>query len=282
MRRQKQRILIAIVAATAMVILAIAHFRTLLGKTSTSSDFAELCIVTDYSAIPEKICFAAMEELVTWRSFCRRRPDHFIRRNGYTGAVWKWPLATWDPERKCISDEFRVWVKDDTAEVVTTPPFFLSHNTKAKPPRLTADKAMSIAQMKTALYWTTNVVTDVGAFFKVDFFPRWVPNNETDAPCSSVWVSKADWSICGNPFAPVHILTEQEALLASLPIRRQYSPDESIPVRIDRIADLTILTVSRSFSCHGRDGVTNFVCYVASIWIDNATRNVISVVDEPN
>ena len=282
MRRLKKRILIAFVAATAMVVLAIAHFRTLLGKNGTSSGFDESSMVTDYSAIPEEICFAAMNELVTWRSFCRRRPDHFKRSNGYTCAVWKWPIATWDPELKSMSDEFRVWVKDDTAEVVTTPPFFLSHNTKAKPPRLTADKAMSIAQMKTALYWTTNVVTDVGAYFKVDFFSSRLPVNETNAPCSSVWVSKSDWSVCGNPFSPVPMLTEQEALSAALSIRRLYSPDESIPVRIDRIADLTILTVSRSFSCHGRDGVTNFVCYVASIWIDNATRNVISVVDEPN
>ena len=187
-----------------------------------------------------------------------------MKMDDYTCAIWKWPSETWDSEMGKMSDEFRIWIKDDTAKVISTPHFFLSKSRRAKPPPLTADKAIAIAKMKTGInYGVTNSVEDVGAFFKICFFldaKFW----KSSVEAFHVWVSKSDWSVCGNPFSQVPELTEQDILSEIAPIADTNSAcDRQQPPNIYRVADMTIVTLPLKPFVRG---------WTPCIWIDNVTK----------
>ena len=278
MKNKKALIILALVVTAAVLVLLATHTYKSVGKKDAAAQFLGADIVTSNNDIPLPILFAITSADGPWRHFSENWPDHFIRIRGYTCGVWKWPTATWDLERQQMSDEYRIWVKDDIAKVVPTPSFFLSsQNTKATPPRLSADKALAIAEMKTGIFTgVTNVVKDVGDFFKVDFFLTRIPQGETKAPRFSVWVAKTDWSVRGNPFSPVPPLTDEEALYAMTTSRRHLKYDDSLPVKIEHIADLTILSLPYR-SILGNGAFTN-TYYWASFWIDNATRTILYVL----
>ena len=239
-------------------------------------------VVTDADSLSRPILLTAMSEKAPWRSCLAGWPHKALKMNGYTCAIWKWPSETWDSEMGKMSDEFRIWIKDDTAKVVSTPHFYFSKNRKAKPPPLTADKAIAIAKMKTGInYGVTNSVEDVGAFFKISFSldaKFW----ESSVEAFHVWVSKSDWSVCGNPFYPVQALTASEALSVILSDRKSPLYNERLPLKVDRVADLTILSLPRRRPC--REGKTpSYVTYYwISFWIDNATRKVIGGRSDSN
>ncbi len=196
-------------------------------------------------------------------------PVYYVRTNGYTCAVWKYPTATWDLELKRMSDEFRVWIKDDTAEVVPTPSFSPRGNPNAKPPRLTANKAVAIAEMKTGLHFAvSNVVEEVGVFFRIGFTPM---NSIKPLPAPIfVWVSKSDWTVCGNPISPVRELTEQEILIQIAPIAERMSAyDAEQPLKIDRVADMTIVTLPV---------IPHVRAWIPSVWINNITGESMSIL----
>ena len=241
--------------------------------------FAESSIVVDNHEgplpVPKKIVDAALMACPLWAHHSLgTRPEYYVRTNGYTCAVWKWPIRIWDLELKQMADEFRIWVKDDTAEIVPTPPFSPMGNPKARPPRLKADKAVAIAELKTGFPpVATNVVKDVGAFFRVDFFQKRIPKWDTMSNSFSVWVSKSDWTVRGNPFSNVPTLTDAEALSVMLSSSGRLTYDERQPVRIDRVADLTILSLPHKRIY--RNGTMSIFGYWACLWIDNANKKVI-------
>ena len=249
------------------------------GNAELRQYFGESSIVVDNHEgslpVPKTIVDAALMACPLWAHHSLGTwPEYYVRTNGYTCAVWKWPITMWDLELKRMTDEFRVWIKDDTAEIVPTPPFSPMGNPKAKPPRLKADKAVAIAEIKTGFPpVATNVVKDVGAFFRVDFFQKRIPKWDTMANTFSVWVSKSDWTIRGNPFSPIPTLTDAESLSAMLSSSGRLPYDESVPVRIDRVADLSILSLPHK-RVH-RNGTVSFFDYWACLWIDNANRKVI-------
>ena len=287
MKHQKVIVVTAVVSVTAIAGFTIGRFCIAPKKVEgmrakeESSLAKEIAFERDLLAIPEQILDAVMSEDAPWKPFPGNWPDHFIRINGYTCGVWKWPTATWDPERKQLSDEYRVWVKDDITKIVPTPEFFLSRKTNAKPPRLKADKALAIAKMKTgSRFPVTNRVDDVGAFYKIDFFRTGNPNRATTAQKYSVWVSKSDWSVHGNPYSPVPTLTEEEALTAISSEGQCYSYDKNLPVMIDRVADLTILSLPKKII--SREGERLGSYYWISFWIDNVTRKVIAANSAPD
>ena len=188
MKHQKNMVII-IVVSVAAIVSTIVRFCSSSKNENGSRSYQEPSLAKEIAfekellAIPEEILDAVMSEDAPWKPFPGNWPDHFIRINGYTCGVWKWPTATWDSERRQLSDEYRVWVKDDIAKIVPTPEFFLSRKANAKPPRLKADKALAIAKMKTGIRFpVSNRVEDVGAFFRVDFFRIGYPNKETTAP----------------------------------------------------------------------------------------------------
>ncbi len=276
-----------VVSATATITLLVSHYRSTRGVFNTSLPYDQSAIVKFPSDIPWQISSAAEREISLWVRYSIN-PDHYIRMNGYTCVVWKWPIETWDPELKRLSDERRIWVRDDIAEVVPTPPFFLSKNDKAKPPQLTADRAAAIAEMKMGLrFRSTNIVDDVGDFFKITFIPRllrWKDNIqqwETLPFVTYAWVSKSDWSVCGDPFSPIPPLTEEEALAAMRSGGVTLSYDESLPVKIEQVADLTILSLPERFSYSGRINIS-YTNYWVSVCIDNATRKIIGSIHEAN
>ena len=276
-----------VVSVTATITLLVSHYRSTRGVADTSLPYDESAIVKFPSDIPWQISSAAEREISLWVRYAIY-PDHYIRMNGYTCVVWKWPTVTWDPELKQLSDERRIWVKDDNAEVVPTPPFFFSKKDKAKPPRLTAERAAAIAEMKMGLrFRSTNIVDDVGDFFQITFTPhliRWKDNIQQLEPLPFVtyaWVSKSDWSVCGNPFSPVPPLTEKEALAAMRLGGVTLSYDESLPVKIERVADLTILSLPKRFSYSGRINLS-YTNYWVSFCIDNATKKIIGGIHEAN
>ena len=239
-------------------------------------------VVTDVYDLPRPILLTAMSEKAPWRSSLARWPQKALKMSGYTCAIWKWPSETWDSEMGKMSDEFRIWIKNDTAKVVSTPHFFRSRSHKAKPPPLTADKAIAIAKMKTGInYGVTNSVEDVGAFFKICFFLD-VKFWKSSVEAFHVWVSKSDWSVCGNPFHPVQALTASEALSVISSEGRRPLYNERLPLKVDRVADLTILSLPRRRPC--REGKTpSYVTYYwISFWIDNATRKVIGGSSDSN
>lgn len=236
--------------------------------------FAESFIVVDNHEAPSPIPWPIVKAALSAASPCIRArrilgysPVYYVRTNGYTCAVWKWPTSTWDLELKQMSDEFRVWVKDDTAEVVPTPSFSPKGNPNAKPPRLTADKALAVAEMKTGFrFWSTNEVEDVGKFFKIGFTARFPPKN-TPTPILFAWVSKTDWSVCGNPFSHVSALTEEEiySAIANIAETKQ-SYDREQPLGIYRVADMTIVALPIKPLLRGS---------TTCIWIDNATKQAV-------
>ena len=247
------------------------------GKTEIRQFFAETSIIVyNREKAPSPIPWS-IDEAALWsrplyirinRDILGHWPVYYVRTNGYTCAVWKCPTATWDLELKRMSDEFRVWIKDDTAEVVPTPSFSPRGNPNSKPPRLTADKAVAIAEMKTGLLFAmTNVVEDVGSFFKIGFTPR---NSLQQSPAPVfVWVAKSDWTICGNPLSPVPDLTEQEILEEIVPLAEKMSAyDREQPLKIDRVADMTIVTLP--VIPHAR-------AWIPCIWIDNKTKKKVSI-----
>jgi hypothetical protein len=191
-------------------------------------------------------------------------PVYYVRTNGYTCAVWKCPTATWDLELKRMSDEFRVWIKDDTAEVVPTPSFSPRGNPNSKPPRLTAEKALAIAEMKTGIrFGGTNVVEDVGDYFKIGFTTMFSLKFSPE-PIVYAWVSKSDWTVCGNPVLQVPELTEQDILSEIAPIADKNSAcDRQQPPNIYRVADMTIVTLPLKPFVRG---------WTPCIWIDNVTK----------
>ena len=287
MKLRLYAIIVAVVFATSTIALVISHSCSMPVEFDTSLPYDESAIVKFPSDIPWQISIAAEMERSLWVRYSIY-PDHYIRMNGYTCVVWKWPTETWDPELKRLSDERRIWVKDDIAEVVPTPPFFLSQNNKAKPPRLTADRAASIAEMKTGLLFrSTNIVDDVGDFFKITFTPRllrWKDNMQQWEPLPFVTyacVSKSDWSVCGDPFSPIPPLTEEEALAAMRSGGVTLSYDESLPVKIERVADLTIVSLPERFSYSGRINIS-YTNYWVSFCIDNATKKIIGGIHEAN
>ena len=220
--------------------------------------------------IPLTIVLAAQSSLppcIRTRRFLGYEPAYYVRTNGYTCAVWNCPTEMWDSELGGMSDEFRVWVKDDTAEVVPTPSFAPKGNPNAKPPKLTADKALAIAEMKTGFrFWSTNEVEDVGEFYKIGFTTRFPPNT-TSTPILFAWVSKTDWSVCGNPFSHVPALTGQEIYSAIANIaetRKSY--DREQPLGIYHVADMTIVTLPIKPLLRGS---------TTCIWIDNATKRAV-------
>jgi hypothetical protein len=278
-----------VVSATATITLLVSHYRSTRGASNTSLPYDESAIVKFPGDVPWQISSAAERAISLWVRHSIY-PDHYIRMNGYTCVVWKWPTETWDPELKRLSDERRIWVKDDNAEVVPTPPFFLSlsQNDKAKPPRLTANRAAAIAEMKMGLrFRSTNTVEDVGDFFKITFTPRFsrwkddIQRWEALPFVTYAWVSKSDWSVCGNPFSPVPSLTEKEALAAMRSGGGTLSYDESLPVKIERVADLTILSLPERFSYSGRINIS-YTNYWVSFCIDNATKRIIGGIREAN
>ncbi len=270
------RIILSVYVGVMAMILA-AYVRS---RWSKALDAAT--VVTDVGSLPRPILLTTMSEKAPWRGCITSEPHHCITMNGYTCAVWKWPSETWDSEMGKMSDEFRIWIKDDTSKVVSTPHFYFSKNRKAKPPPLTADKAIAIAKMKTGInYGVTNSVEDVGAFFEICFFPDakfW----ESSVEAFPVWVSKSNWSVCGNPFHPVQALTASEALSAISSAGRCPLYNERLPLKVDHVADLTILSLPRRRPC--REGKTpSYVTYYwISFWIDNATRKVIGGRSDSN
>lgn len=287
MKRRKVIVVTAVVSVTAIAGFTIARFcappnnEEGLQAYGESSLAKEIAFEKELLAIPKEVLDAVMREDAPWKPFPGNWPDHFIRSNGYTCGVWKWPTTTWDSERMQLSDEYRVWVKDDSAKIVSTPQFFLSRKTNAKPPRLKADKALAIAKMKTGTRFpVTNIVEDIGAFFKVVFFPTGNPNKATIGPSYSVWVSKSDWSVCGNPYSPVPALTEKEAFAAISSDGESYLYDESLPVMIDYVADLTILSLPKKIISRGGECLGSY--YWISIWIDNVTRKPIDAISAPD
>ena len=286
MKHQKNMVIIVVVSVAAIV-STIVRFCSSSKNENGSQSYQEpslakeIALEKELLAIPEEILDAVMTEDAPWKPFPGNWPDHFIRINGYTCGVWKWPTATWDSERRQLSDEYRVWVKDDIAKIVPTPEFFLSRKTNAKPPRLKANKALAIAKMKTGIRFpVSNRVENVGAFFRVDFFRTGNPNRATTAPSYSVWVSKSDWSVCGNPYSPVPTLTEEDALAAISSEGERYSYDESLPVMIDHVADLTILSLPKKIISRGGECIGSY--YWISFWIDNVTRKVIGANSAPD
>ena len=216
--------------------------------------------------IPTSIVLAAQSALppcILARRFLGYWPVYYIRTNGYTCAVWNCPTEMWDSELGGMSDEFRVWIKDDTAEVVPTPSFSPRGNPNAKPPKLTADKALAIAETKTGFrFWSTNQVEEVGNFFKIGFTDRHSP-----IPILYAWISKSDWSVCGNPFSHVPALTDQEiySAIANIAETKQ-SYDREQPLGVYHVADMTIVTLPIKPLLRGS---------TTCIWIDNATKRAV-------
>ena len=287
MKHRKNIVIFVVVSVAAIVFSTIVRFFSSPKKEKGSYSYQEPFLAKEIAfekellAIPEQILDAVMSEDAPWKPFPGNLPDHFIRINGYTCGVWKWPTVTWDPERGQLSDEYRVWVKDDSVKIVPTPDFFLSRKVNAKPPRLKADKALAIAKMKTgSRFPVSNIVEDVGSFFRVDLFHTGNPNKATTAPKYSVWVSKSDWSVCGNPYSPVPTLTEEEALTAISSEGECYSYDKSLPVMIDRVADLTILSLPKKIFSRGGEYLGSY--YWISFWIDNVTQKVIDAISAPD
>ena len=151
-----------------------------------------------------------------------------------------------------------------------SPAFSPKGNPEAKPPKLTAEKAVAVAEMMTGLHFAvTNVVEDVGPFFRIGFTPRNVLQ-QSPSPVF-VWVSKADWSVCGNPLSPVPDLTEEEILAEISPIAEKMSVyDRNQPLEIDRVADMTIVTLPV---------IPNVRAWIPCIWIDNVTKRKMSRCD---
>ncbi len=239
-------------------------------KADTRQFFPESSIIVDTPEvtlpIPLTIVLAARSALppcIRARRFLGYKPVYYVRTNGYTCAVWNCPTEMWDSELGGMSDEIRVWVKDDTAKVVPTPSFSPRGNPNAKPPRLTADKALALAEMKTGFrFWSTNQVEDVGDFFKIGFTDWHSPN-----PILYAWVSKSDWSVCGNPFSHVPALTDQEtySAIANIAETRQ-SYDMEQPLGVYHVADMTIVTLPIKPLLRGS---------TTCIWIDNATKRAV-------
>jgi hypothetical protein len=222
--------------------------------------------------IPLTIVLAAQSSLppcIRARRFLGYEPAYYVRTNGYTCAVWNCSTEMWDSELGGMSDEIRVWVKDDTAKVVPTPSFSPRGNPNAKPPRLTANKAVAIAEMKTGLHFAvSNVVEEVGVFFRIGFTPM---NSIKPLPAPIfVWVSKSDWTVCGNPISPVRELTEQEILIQIAPIAERMSAyDAEQPLKIDRVADMTIVTLPV---------IPHVRAWIPSVWINNITGESMSIL----
>jgi hypothetical protein len=217
--------------------------------------------------IPTSIILAAQSALppcIRTRRFLGYEPVYYVRTNGYTCAVWNCPTEMWDSELGGMSDEFRVWIKDDTAEVVPTPSFSPRGNPNSKPPRLTAEKALAIAEMKTGIrFGGTNVVEDVGDYFKIGFTTLFSLKFSPE-PIVYAWVSKSDWTVCGNPFSQVPELTEQDILSEIAPIADTNSAcDRQQPPNIYRVADMTIVTLPLKPFVRG---------WTPCIWIDNVTK----------
>ena len=284
MRRMKHTMIIAGCFAAAVLCAFLAFPRFVTTPDWAGKAYEVGTVVTNEDAIPLSIRLAAMSESPPWRRFPESWPHHYIRTNGLTCAVWKWPTATWDLERRRLSDEFRIWVKDDDTSIVPTPPFFLSGNARARPPRLTAARALAIAQMKTGFYTRAiNTVDDFGDYFRITFVPRrhyWTPDAELRweaGPHSTVaWVRKADWSVCGNPLSPVPALTEQEVASLVASVTECVSYDKSLPLKIDRVADMTIVALPEEHPPLGRNGLPNLITYSLCIWIDNSSKKVLS------
>ncbi len=244
------------------------------GNAELRQFFAESSIVVDNHEPPSPIPWPIVKAALSAVSPCIRakrilgyHPTYYVRTNGYTCAVWKWPTTTWDLELKQMSDEFRAWVKDDIAEIVPTPSFSPMGNPKAKPPKLKADKALAIAEMKTGIrFGGTNVVEDVGDFFKIGF-TTWQSLRYSPDPILYAWVSKVDWSVCGNPFFHIPALTEQEiySAIANIAEARQ-SYDRDQPLGIYSVADMTIVTLPIKPLLRGS---------TTCIWIDNATKQAV-------
>ncbi len=220
--------------------------------------------------IPTSIILAAQSALppcIRTRRFLGYEPVYYVRTNGYTCAVWNCPTEMWDSELGGMSDEFRVWIKDDTAEVVSTPSFSPKGNPHAKPPKLTADKALAIAEMKTGIcFGGTNVVEDMGNYFKIGFTTRQSLRYSSE-PIVYAWVSKSDWTVCGNPFSLVPELTEQDILSEITPIADMNPAcDRQQPPSIYRVADMTIVTLPLKPFVRG---------WTPCIWIDNITKKTV-------
>jgi hypothetical protein len=236
--------------------------------------FPESSIIVDTPEvtlpIPLTIVLAARSALppcIRARRFLGYKPVYYVRTNGYTCAVWNCPTEMWDSELGGMSDEFRVWVKDDTAEVVPTPSFAPKGNPNAKPPKLTADKALAIAEMKTGIcFGGTNVVEDMGNYFKIGFITRQSLRYSSE-PIVYAWVSKSDWTVCGNPFSLVPELTEQDILSEITPIADMNPAcDRQQPPSIYRVADMTIVTLPLKPFVRG---------WTPCIWIDNITKKTV-------
>ena len=274
--RNVSHIILAVYVGVMAIILA-AYLRT--GRSRT---LGAGTVVADVYNMPKAILLTAMSEKAPWRSCLAGWPHKALKMDDYTCAIWKWPIETWDSETGKMSDEFRIWIKDDTRKVVSTPHFYFLKFRKAKPPSLTADKAIAIAKMKTGIsYGVTNSVEDVGAFFKISFSMDakfW----KSSVEAFHVWVSKSDWSVCGNPFHPVRALTASEALSVLSSEGRRPLYNERLPLKVDRVADLTILSFPRRRPC--REGKTpSYVTYYwISFWIDNETRQVIGGWSDSN
>ena len=259
--RNVSHIILAVYVGVMAMILA-AFFRT---RRSTALDAAT--VVTDVGSLPRPILLSAMSEKAPWRGCVTSEPHHCIAMNGYTCAVWKWPSETWDSELRKMSDEFRIWIKDDTREVVSTPSFSPKGNPHAKPPKLTADKALAIAEMKTGIcFGGTNVVEDMGNYFKIGFTTRQSLRYSSE-PIVYAWVSKSDWTVCGNPFSLVPELTEQDILSEITPIADMNPAcDRQQPPSIYRVADMTIVTLPLKPFVRG---------WTPCIWIDNITKKTV-------
>lgn len=241
------------------------------GKAEIRQFFPESSVIVDTHEVPLPIPWSIVNAALSATPAClsSRRilghwPVYYVRTNGYTCAVWKWPTTTWDLELRWMSDEFRVWVKDESAEVVPPPPFSPLGNPNAKPPRLTADKALAIAEMKTGIrFGGTNVVEDVGDYFKIGFTTLFSLKFSPE-PIVYAWVSKSDWTVCGNPFSQVPELTEQDILSEIAPIADTNSAcDRQQPPNIYRVADMTIVTLPLKPFVRG---------WTPCIWIDNVTK----------
>ena len=244
------------------------------GKAEIRQFFPESAIIVETHEVPLPIPGSIVDAALSATPVCLRSrrvlgvwPVYYVRTNDYTCAVWKWPTTTWDLELKQMSDEFRVWVKDDIAEVVPTPSFSPTGNPNAKPPKLTADKALAIAEMKTGIrFGGTNVVEDVGNYFKIGF-TTWQSLRDSPEPIVYAWVSKSDWAVCGNPFLTVPELTELDILSEIAPIADMNPAcDRQQPPNIYRVADMTIVTLPLKPFVRGR---------TPCIWIDNVTKKRI-------
>lgn len=242
-----------------------------IGKAEIRQFFPESAIIVETHEVPLPIPGSIIDAALLATPVCLRSrrvlgvwPVYYVRTNGYTCAVWKWPDTAWDLELKQMSDEFRVWVKDDISEAVPTPPFSPKGNPNARPPKLTAEKALSIAEMNTGFrFGGTNVVEDVGDYFKVGFTAV-QPLKDSPEPIAYVWISKSDWTVCGNPSSQVPELTEQNILSEIAPIADKNSAcDREQPPRLYRVADMTIVTLPLKPLVRGR---------TPCIWIDNVTK----------